>query len=213
MKQLSLPISSEPRDCCEFLVSKCNEEAYKMLIEQFSTSSRTILSGPKMSGKTRLAKLWCSDGLYLDCKYDDLDFTNLGKLSQFVIDNYHLGNEVELFHIINRCGEYGIDLLLVSSEKCNFKLPDLVSRLNGSFPLLIFEPDCDFCFLVIQELTIINKIKVKNSTLDYIKQNIKFDNYCDLWKFRSELKAACDENRNVLDMETFKRIYDNRSGL
>gem|GEM_PF-5843301 len=213
MKQLSLPISTELADCCEFLVSSCNKEAYNMLIDEISTSNRLILSGPRMSGKSRLAKLWCHDGLYLNCKYDDLDFTNLGSSQRLVVDNYHLGNEIELFHIINRCSEHGIDLLLVSSEKHSFRLPDLISRLNASFPLLIFQPDYDFCFLVIQELTIMNNIKVKSSTLDYIKQIIKFDNYCDLWKFRVQLKIACDENKNILDIETFRKIYDNRSRL
>ncbi len=209
MKQISLPIVVEPSDCCEFLVSTCNEEAYKLLIEQYTFTHRITLLGPQMSGKTRLAKLWCGDGFYINCENDELNFRAINHYNCLVIDNFNLANETELFHTLNRCNDRGIDVLLVSSEKHNFKLPDLISRVNASFPLQIFAPDVNFCTLVVQELCIMNSIKLKNTTLDYIKYNIRFDNFADLWRFRMQLKIACDENRMVLDINIFKVVYDN----
>jgi hypothetical protein len=216
MKQLSLPIATEPADCSEFLVSSCNKDSYKLLIEQCSQSispSRTMLSGPKMSGKTRLAKLWCDDGLYINCAVEDLDFKGISGYSRVVIDNCHLSDEFELFHTINRCNDYGINLLLISTGEYGFKLADVVSRLNASLQLKILPPDNQFCLLVVQELSIMNKIKLTNTTLDYIKRRVHFDNFVNLWRFRVQLKHACDVNHMVLDIKVFKRVYDNWNWL
>jgi chromosomal replication initiation ATPase DnaA len=213
MKQLLLPVVVEPSDCCEFLVSSCNHESYKFLVEKFpfkdKSHCRITLIGPKMSGKTRLAKLWCGDGLYINCEDDLLDFRLIGNQYRVVVDNFNLADEVQLFHTINRCAERAVSLLLVSNEKYSFKLVDLVSRLNASYPLKILPPDSGFCLLVVQELCIMNRIRLKNTTLDYIRGAIKFDNFPDLWLFRVQLKVACDENRMMLDIETFRRLYDN----
>jgi len=209
MKQLSLPVIIELADCSEFLVSRCNQDAYKLLIEQHTSHQHITLIGSRMSGKTRLAKLWYQDGLYIDCQKDQLDFMTISGYSRIAIDNFHLSNECELFHIINRCNDYGINLLLVSNEKHNFMLPDLVSRLNSSLQLRILAPDNAFCVLVIQELSIIHRIKLTNTVLDYISRRIHFDDFINLWQFRIELKHACDINKMVLDIEIFRRIYDN----
>lgn len=213
MKQLFLPIVTELPECSEFLVSSCNQDAYKLMIEQcapqYISPSRIMLIGPKMSGKTRLGKLWCGNGLYIDCKQNTLDFKIITKHSRCVIDNFYYSDEDELFHTINRCHDYGINLLLISNEKHNFILPDLVSRLNSALQLRILPPDNEFCILVIQELSIIHKLKLTNTTLDYIKRTIHFNNFINLWDFRVKLKHACDINNMVLDIEIFRKVYDN----
>ena len=211
MKQLALPIVPEPSDCFEFLVSSCNENAYISLIEKFSyiLHNRVIINGPSMCGKTRLAKLWCQDDFYINCENAQLDFHIATNQSRFVIDNFHLADEIELFHTINRCSNRKINLLLVAGAKHNFKLPDLISRLNASCKLFISSPDNDFCLLVIQELCFMNKIKLRNNTLSYIKEHINFNTFPNLWRFRVELKIACDNNGMALDIDTFKKVYDN----
>jgi len=37
---------------------------------------------------------------------------------------------------------------------------------------------------------------------------IQFNNFPDLWRFRVQLKVACDNNKMALDIDTFKRIYE-----
>lgn len=217
MKQLSLPIVAEPADCSEFLMSNCNKNAYKLLIEQFPlqyiSPGRIMLIGPRMSGKTRLAKLWCENGLYINCERDELDFMFINSYSRIVIDNFHLSDEYQLFHTMNRCNDYGINLLLISNEKHNFRLPDVISRLNGSLLVNIEAPDNEFCILVIQELSIMHKIKLTNTTLDYIRQRIHFNDFITLWRFRVALKHGCDINRMVLDIPLFKKVYDSWNWL
>lgn len=87
-----------------------------------------ILSGPPRAGKTLLAR-WFVTSARGDA-----------------IDNAEAMDEAELFHRWNRAQECGTPLLIVVNALeggWNIRLPDLASRVGGSFHLAIGDPDED----------------------------------------------------------------------
>ncbi len=216
MKQLFLPVDEEfLSKSTEFFVTKCNEEAYNFLITQYDPTNipfnRIVLCGEVSSGKSRLAKIWLSDtrGLYLNCRSDSLDVRVDKKYTKVVVDNYELADEKELLHIINRCIDNNIIILLTTFSKVRCKLPDLQSRLNSAYQIQIQGPDGAIVLLMLQEMFFINKIRVGSSVIDFIKNHIYFDNFRKLLGFKLQLQRACEDNRMTLNINTLKHIYDN----
>jgi chromosomal replication initiation ATPase DnaA len=213
MKQLSLPVDEEfLTKTTEFFVTGCNEEAHKFLIDLYDPKhvpfSRIVLMGPKASGKSRLAKMWVGNGLYVNCRTDSLDIKVDRKYERAVIDNFELSDETELLHMINRCVDSGVVVLLVGTSKVQFKIPDLQSRLNSAYQLQILPPDNDLVLMMIQEMCFLNKIKVNSTALDFIKHNINFSTFTDLLSFKLCLQRLCEDNRMKLDVNILRQAYD-----
>lgn len=213
MKQLSLPVDEEfLTKTTEFFVTSCNEEAHKFLIDLYDPKnipfSRIVLIGPKASGKSRLAKMWVGNGLYINCRTDSLDIKIDKKYERVVVDNFELTDETELLHMINRCFDNGVVILLVGTSKIQFKIHDLKSRVNASYQLQIFPPDDDLVLFMIQEMCFINKIKVNSGALDYIRSNVHFSTFTDLLSFKLQLQRLCEDNRMKLDVNILKQAYD-----
>lgn len=211
MKQLSLPIDEELLESCDFLVANCNEEAYQFLIDKYNVHNvpfkKIILAGPKAAGKSRLAKMWASnEGLYLNCRTESLNIKIAQDCSRLVIDDFDLADEVELLHLLNHCMSKDIVTLMVSNEKPHFQLLDLISRLNSAYHLVMLPPGNDMAMVVLQEMCIMNKIKVSQITLEYMSNNLSIKNFVDLWRLRLELKRACIDK--ILDTNIFRKVYD-----
>ncbi len=220
MKQLTLPVDEEfLSKSTEFFVTRCNEEAYRSLTTQYDPTNiqfnRIVLFGEASSGKSRLARIWLSDtkGLYLNCRADSLDVRVDKQYQKVVIDNYELADEKSLLHIINRCTDHNIVILLTTSTKIRCKIPDLQSRLNASYQIPIQKPDDEIVLLMFQEMFFINKIKVGASVIDHIKHHIHFNSFRGLLSFKLQLQRACEDNRMMIDINILKNTYDNWNRL
>jgi len=128
MRQIALPLSVGDRsNPSRIVIGAANEGVINSMAEPEKWPFRTaILSGPPRSGKSLVAR-W---------------FEGCGKGK--AIDDAHLLDEDELFHLWNRAQESKQPLLVINGAgegKWRIELPDLASRLGSAMHLRIGEPD------------------------------------------------------------------------
>jgi hypothetical protein len=128
MSQIALPLAAGPgAGPSRIVVGSANAGVIDAFARSADWPFRTaILSGPRRSGKSLLARWFAESG------------------AGEAIDDADTLDETALFHRWNRAQESGRALLLVSSAalgQWKIALPDLASRLGAALPLAVGEPD------------------------------------------------------------------------
>ena len=139
---------------------------------------------PKGSGKTHLVNVLCNslEGVnwsFLSSEnkniYDIFNTNDVIIIEN--INNFHSKQKEEfLFHSINLSKELNKALLLTSSlqvSKLNFKMSDLVSRLEAMNTASIEEPDDTLMEALIIKLFNDRQISVKPKTVNFLMQRIE----------------------------------------
>ncbi len=169
----------------DFLVTTCNETAYKAinLWPCWQHFALTIY-GPKSCGKSHLAHIWINkiqNSLPRPVQIPlipakNINMKNINKLTNehrfLVIEDLESNiNEEALFHLYNH---YNVPerFILITSElppaKLSFKLPDLRSRLNIIPTVEIHQPDDAMLTALIAKLFNDRQIIISQEILDYI---------------------------------------------
>ncbi len=125
MSQIALPLASRASGPSRIIVGPANAHVVDALSAPAHWPFHTaVLTGPKRSGKSLLARWFAGRGL------------------GDVVDDAHQLDETTLFHRWNRAQESGVPLLLIGSEPpWRITLPDLASRLGAALQLDIGLPD------------------------------------------------------------------------
>tara|TARA_Y100001936_G_C15933093_1_gene590487 strand:- start:206 stop:886 length:681 start_codon:yes stop_codon:yes gene_type:complete len=169
----------------DFLVNVRNKVAVDFIDNFYKKSIKLgILIGPKGSGKTHLVNVLCKslEGVnwsFLSSEnkniYDIFNTNDVIIIEN--INNFHSKQKEEfLFHSINLSKELNKALLLTSSlqvSKLNFKMSDLVSRLEAMNTASIEEPDDTLMEALIIKLFNDRQISVKPKTVNFLMQRIE----------------------------------------
>ena len=169
----------------DFLVNVRNKVAVDFIDNFYKKSIKLgILIGPKGSGKTHLVNVFCKslEGVnwsFLSSEnkniYDIFNTNDVIIIEN--INNFHSKQKEEfLFHSINLSKELNKALLLTSSlqvSKLNFKMSDLVSRLEAMNTASIEEPDDTLMEALIIKLFNDRQISVKPKTVNFLMQRIE----------------------------------------
>ena len=169
----------------DFLVNVRNKVAVDFIDNFYKKSIKLgILIGPKGSGKTHLVNVLCKslEGVnwsFLNSEnkniYDIFNTNDVIIIEN--INNFHSKQKEEfLFHSINLSKELNKALLLTSSlqvSKLNFKMSDLVSRLEAMNTASIEEPDDTLMEALIIKLFNDRQISVKPKTVNFLMQRIE----------------------------------------
>ena len=169
----------------DFLVNVRNKVAVDFIDNFYKKSIKLgILIGPKGSGKTHLVNVLCKslEGVnwsFLSSEnkniYDIFNTNDVIIIEN--INNFHSKQKEEfLFHSINLSKELNKALLLTSSlqvSKLNFKMSDLVSRLEAMNTASIEEPDDTLMEALIIKLFNDRQLLVKPSTVNFLMQRIE----------------------------------------
>lgn len=152
--QITLPLmvkSSYQLD--DFIISSSNKIAYDKIVAWQNSwgvdpyRSAILIHGPRSSGKTYLVKIWqnISCASYILPKPKIIE--NIEKLlplyNNFILEDIDkTWSEKELLHCFNLLNEHKKFILLTASSSFfNFKLHDLISRLNSLLKIEIKSPD------------------------------------------------------------------------
>ncbi|MCM1322734.1 MAG: DnaA/Hda family protein [Acetobacter sp.] len=169
----------------DFLVTSCNETAYKAIkIWPYWQHFALNIFGPKSSGKSHLAQIWVnriqkSLPRPIQIPFIAAQNINLKNINKFaneypflVIENLDSNiNEEAFFHLYNH---YNVPekFILFTSElppsKLLLKLPDLKSRLNIIPTVEILQPDDAMLTALIAKLFNDRQIIISQDILDYI---------------------------------------------
>lgn len=169
----------------DFMVTRCNETAYKAVkIWPYWQHFALNIYGPQSSGKSHLAHLWV-DRIQKSAarpmqipilQAENINMKNINKLSNeyayLVIENITAKiNEEAFFHLYNFYNAPDRFILMTSKSpltKLQIKLPDLQSRLNAVPSVEILQPDDEMLTVLIAKLFNDRQIIINQEILDYI---------------------------------------------
>ena len=164
----------------DYYLSSSNKVAYNQIISWPKWFKKTInLYGEKFSGKSHLASIFEKKTTCM--KVFSKDFTNETildfKTKQALIiedfdDNIPENLLYTIFNIVEQENKY----LLITSpnplNKYNFKLPDLVSRVNNCLIVGINNPDDDLIYALLIKNFSDRQINIDKKLVEYIIKRI-----------------------------------------
>lgn len=174
----------------DFMVSKCNFEAFKMVDSWPEWPFFAIcLYGPSGCGKTHLSRIFSDRVAVLTnhpYKIPSIKAAHLSMETPFELfkqnhcliieDLNEKINEEALFHLYNLYRNEGGSILLTAPKapaRMKFSLPDLQSRLNIIPSIEINEPDDDMLSALIVKLFADRQLIVSPEIITYMIKNMK----------------------------------------
>jgi len=164
----------------DFYVSPSNQEAYDFINNWPKWIKRTVnIFGPSGSGKSHLASMLKNKTSHLEIEAKNLDdeiFFKFKTKEALIIENIDEKiSEKLLFSLWNTILQDNKYLLITSQKPINsfnFKLPDLVSRINSSLVIGINLPSDDLISVILAKNFSDKQIKVEKKHIDYIIKRI-----------------------------------------
>ena len=164
----------------DFYVSPSNQEAYDFINNWTKWIKRTVnIFGPSGSGKSHLVSMLKNKTSHLEIEAKNLDdeiFFKFKTKEALIIENIDEKiSEKLLFSLWNTILQDNKYLLITSQKPINsfnFKLPDLVSRINSSLVIGINLPSDDLISVILAKNFSDKQIKVEKKHIDYIIKRI-----------------------------------------
>ena len=156
----------------DFIVARCNEEAVRW-IDRYPNWPyfALLICGEEGSGKTHLASIF-SD-YHIDARMLDDYFILPDYVEKVVIENVDkVVNEVTLFHIFNCVREQNKFLLMTATKEPQFKLRDLLTRMNTVPRTMISMPDEDVLSMLLIKLFLDKRLNLQPNVLEYILKRL-----------------------------------------
>jgi chromosomal replication initiation ATPase DnaA len=175
-EQLALDLPFGPAlGRADFLVSDCNAAALARIESWPDWPGRTlVLHGPRGSGKSHLAHLWCerSGGVPISgATLADHDPSVLAAGPGLAVDDAECAAERSLLHLFNCCHESGAALLVVARQPPSvwpIALADLASRLRAVGTVGIGSPDDALLAAVLVKHLADRRLPVKPGVVAYL---------------------------------------------
>ena len=194
-------------DLSSFFVNSTNNDAYKM-INNINQNLNIFLIGPNKSGKSHLANIWKKNNNALI--YNDNFEEIISKKQNVIIENiFNNFNEETIFHIINHCFSYKLNILITSEKHINdfnFTLLDLVSRIKMFNFVQINNPDDEILVNVITKLLVEKQFIIKNK--DIFEFLIKRVNrtYEEVFNLVNKMDELSLEKKRQLTIPSIKKL-------
>lgn len=172
---LPLPERAPAQGRADFLVSACNEAAFR-LIERWPDwpANTLVLCGPEGCGKSHLVALWrerSGAAIVAGAALGDRDPPGLVQQGgALAIDDAERAPERALLHLYNCCRERDASLLVVARAAPTvwpIALPDLASRLRAAPSVAIGPPDDALLAAVLVKHFADRQILVAQNVVDF----------------------------------------------
>ncbi len=196
-KQLSFSLPYRKSfDRTDFFVSACNQEAVSWIDKYPAWPFHAVLiCGEAGSGKTHLASVFSKNRLPA-CGLTREILRRQEK--KWVIEDVdRLCDEELLFHFYNLVKEQNGHILFTARELPQFKLPDLVSRMNAIPKAFISYPDEQLLKLICAKIFMEKNVVVEENVLEYAVKRVRrsFDAVRSLMDIADRL--ALSEGRRI----------------
>ena len=222
-KQMTLPLIFKTiKNRENYLVSKCNEEAVRLIEnskfwqsnKKINSIPAAIIYGPKGSGKTHLSSILKQK---IDCVYltslsnDCLEQVTEGK--NFILDNFIPGESFPaelVMHFINQVTYKDGSILLLSRMspfEMNWDLDDLNSRIRSLISSEIKLPDDVLLYSFIVKYSNDKKLLINDKKLIYILERLD-RNFESVIKVIDRLDTFSFEINEKVTYKSIKIILD-----
>jgi hypothetical protein len=194
MRQIALPLDwPEPENSSAYIVDECNTEAVRHLEHCSLWPVRiSLLTGPRKSGRTTLAKLFerKSGGRYID----DAD----------------LSQEEVLFHAWNEAQANRQPLLIIADDpppRWEITLPDLRSRISATPKIRIGEPGDAFIEARLHQHFGFQGLLVPQNAIEYLLKRMERSHYA-LFHIIETMDRLAFEQRSGVTMALARRAME-----
>lgn len=177
MQQIAFSFTgSDAYDSDEFIESNSNSLACSAIdnwqdywgVEPYPRA--LIIQGPKVSGKTFLAKRWAknTDALFIK-KMHEVTENILSEHQSFIVEDFDSSwNEEKFLHIFNLLSENQKYLLVTCRMLPEIKLPDLSSRMKSVNLINIQQPDDNMMQMLIFKLFSNYSVVISNEVVNFL---------------------------------------------
>ena len=185
----------------DYFVSKSNELAFKVLLNQDNSEKYIYLKGPSKSGKSHIGRLWQKINNAVEYNLDMYNDIIVQKRNIFIDDFILDISEEKLFHLINHIYNTNLKILITSTKlltEYKFKIPDLSSRLKSFYFIEIFEPNDELINNLLIKLLYDRQIQINNEEIfSYIVNRIN-RTYLDIYNFVDKVdKLSLSKKRQI----------------
>ena len=196
-----------------FFVSTSNLEAFEILNSWPKWIKKFInLYGEKYSGKSHLAKIFESKSTCLNISEKDFTEEILIKFKtkqSLIIEDYQNNISENLLYSLINIVEQENKYLLITSEKpineFNYKLNDLVSRLNNFLYIKLGAPDDELIYALIVKNFSDRQITIDKKLIDYIIKRID-RSYESIFIFISKVDQLSLQKGKPINLEVIKKV-------
>ena len=196
-----------------FFVSTSNLEAFEILNSWPKWIKKFInLYGEKYSGKSHLAKIFESKSTCLNISEKDFTEEILIKFKtkqSLIIEDYQNNISENLLYSLVNTVEQENKYLLITSEKpineFNYKLNDLVSRLNNFLYIKLGAPDDELIYALIVKNFSDRQITIDKKLIDYIIKRID-RSYESIFVFISKIDQLSLQKGKPINLEVIKKV-------
>ena len=197
----------------DFYVSQCNYYAFH-LIESWPKWDKKIVNifGEKFCGKSHLSNIFKSKfkAEIIKEKQINNDIFKMLKVSQnIILEDFENNTDEKLLYSFFNSVDQDNKYLLVNSSipltKMNFKLKDLVSRVNNFMFAEIKKPDDDLIFALILKNFSDKQIKIDKKVIDYIVKRID-RSYRKITEFIYKVDEISLKRKKRIDIKLIKEI-------
>jgi len=196
-----------------FFVSNSNLEAFEILNNWPKWIKKFInLYGEKYSGKSHLARIFESKSTCLNISEKDFTEEILIKFKtkqSLIIEDYQNNISENLLYSLVNTVEQENKYLLITSEKpineFNYKLNDLVSRLNNFLYIKLGAPDDELIYALIVKNFSDKQITIDKKLIDYIIKRID-RSYESIFIFISKVDQLSLQKGKPINLEVIKKV-------
>ena len=196
-----------------FFVSNSNLEAFEILNNWPKWIKKFInLYGEKYSGKSHLAKIFESKSTCLNISEKNFTEEILIKFKtkqSLIIEDYQNNISENLLYSLINTVEQENKYLLITSEKpineFNYKLNDLVSRLNNFLYIKLEAPDDELIYALIVKNFSDRQITIDKKLIDYIIKRID-RSYESIFVFISKIDQLSLQKGKPINLEVIKKV-------
>ena len=196
-----------------FFVSNSNLEAFEILNNWPKWIKKFInLYGEKYSGKSHLAKIFESKSTCLNISEKNFKEEILIKFKtkqSLIIEDYQNNISENLLYSLINIVEQENKYLLITSEKpineFNYKLNDLVSRLNNFLYIKLGAPDDELIYALIVKNFSDRQITIDKKLIDYIIKRID-RSYESIFIFISKVDQLSLQKGKPINLEVVKKV-------
>ena len=196
-----------------FFVSTSNLEAFEILNNWPKWIKKFInLYGEKYSGKSHLAKIFELKSTCLNISEKNFTEEILIKFKtkqSLIIEDYQNNISENLLYSLINIVEQENKYLLITSEKpineFNYKLNDLVSRLNNFLYIKLGAPDDELIYALIVKNFSDRQIRIDKKLIDYIIKRID-RSYKSIFVFISKIDQLSLQKGKPINLEVIKKV-------
>jgi chromosomal replication initiation ATPase DnaA len=204
--QLIIPLEFKPDFVDDdFVCDSSNIEAYKAIRKtDLWPEKRLMIVGDAGSGKSHLATVWAhAQNAEFYHHLTTPSFTR-----PIVIEDINsLYDEYQLFHFLNSASQASIPILLTAKSVPQYKTPDLMSRIDACYKVLIKEPSTDLLKAVLLKSLCDRQIKIPPEVLDYITVRMT-RNFAYIQKLASNLDKISAQEKRSITIPFVKKIME-----